>query len=264
MVMARSATPSIAAIRADDVDEVGAQRGLAAGEAELAEAHRHRGPRDGLDLGGAQQLAGRDEAQPAQRHAVDAAQVAVVDQRERGSRSHGRTGRAAGGPPDSSLPRAARAVSGGGTPRNTGTRRRAAALDAGRHPCETCLMQVRVRLFASLREAVGRERSACSSARCHDRGRLARALAAASAARGDGRAWRFGEPQLRAVRHAAPGGRRGRLHPTRERRLSLVLEQPIADAAHGLQQLRTGARPPRGSGAGASRSCRRRASRCRG
>ena len=62
-----------------DVEDVGAQGRLAAGEAELPEAEREGRPGHGLDLGRGEQLGGGDEAQAAQGHAVDAPQVAVVD-----------------------------------------------------------------------------------------------------------------------------------------------------------------------------------------
>jgi hypothetical protein len=65
-----------------DLDQVGAQRRLAAGQPELAEADSERRPGDQLDLLRGQKLRRRDEREPAQRHAVDAAQVAVVDHRE--------------------------------------------------------------------------------------------------------------------------------------------------------------------------------------
>jgi hypothetical protein len=65
-----------------DLDDLGAQRRLAPGEAELPEADGHRGAHHRLDLPRGQKLGRGDEAQPPQRHAVDAAQVAVVDHRE--------------------------------------------------------------------------------------------------------------------------------------------------------------------------------------
>ena len=97
VVIARSATPSTAAMRRRDLDDVGAQRGLAAGQAELAEADARprRGRRSRSPPAVSSSGEGTNE-QAAQRHAVDAPQVAVVDdRRSAGSRSRGRSGRAA-------------------------------------------------------------------------------------------------------------------------------------------------------------------------
>src|SRR5207247_6998070 len=108
-----------------DLDQVGAQGGLAAGEAELPEADVHRRPRHGLDLGRREQLVAGDEGEPPQGHAVDAAQVAVVDQRDPQV-----VDLAPETVPRHWLPPEPISV-----------------------PCPR--MRVRVRLFASLREAVG-------------------------------------------------------------------------------------------------------------
>ena len=78
MVIDRSATPWIGADAPRDVDEVGAQRGLAAGQTELVEADGDRGAHHDLDLIGLEQLCRRREGEALERHAVDAAQVAVV------------------------------------------------------------------------------------------------------------------------------------------------------------------------------------------
>src|ERR1700683_60004 len=65
----------------DDFHDIGAQQRLASGQAELVKADADRGARDHLVFGGLNQLGIRQEAQPLQRHAVDASEVAAVRDR---------------------------------------------------------------------------------------------------------------------------------------------------------------------------------------
>ena len=66
----------------DNFDQVGAQCRLAAGKAKLAKADTHGGAHHQLDFGRRQKLVARQEAQAFERHAVNASQIAVVDNRD--------------------------------------------------------------------------------------------------------------------------------------------------------------------------------------
>ncbi len=66
----------------DDLDEIGPQGGLAAGEPYAPESDRDGGARDGLDLGRRQEIRGRKKRHPRERHAVHATEIAVIDQRD--------------------------------------------------------------------------------------------------------------------------------------------------------------------------------------
>ena len=81
VVSARSPTSGHRREPLDDLEQVGAERRLAAGQAELAKADADRGAHHQLDLGRRQQFFAGQEAQALERHAVDASQVAVVDNR---------------------------------------------------------------------------------------------------------------------------------------------------------------------------------------
>ncbi len=65
----------------DYLDQIEPQRRLAAGQAEFSKADADRGARDGLEFRRRQQLVFGQEADALERHAVDAAQVAIVDYR---------------------------------------------------------------------------------------------------------------------------------------------------------------------------------------
>ena len=67
----------------DDFDQVEPQRRLAAGQPEFSKADADRGARDGLEFRRRQQFVFGQEAQTLERHAVNAAQVAIVDHRNR-------------------------------------------------------------------------------------------------------------------------------------------------------------------------------------
>ena len=66
----------------DDFDQIEPQRRLAAGQPEFAKADADRGARDGLEFRRRQQFVLGQEAQALERHAVDASQVAGVDDRQ--------------------------------------------------------------------------------------------------------------------------------------------------------------------------------------
>src|SRR6185295_8704221 len=94
----------------------------------------HGDPGYVFDLGGREQLGRGDEAQPAQRHAVDAAQVAMVDDRD-----------------PEIVDRAAEAVE------RHGSLSVYADLTERSRSLSVVSMRVHVRFFASLREAAGRD-----------------------------------------------------------------------------------------------------------
>ena len=79
----RPRTPGTRGDAAHDLDDVRPQRRLAAGEAELAEARRCTAARATVSISSAVSSSGEGtKRQPAQRHAVHAPQVAVVDDRD--------------------------------------------------------------------------------------------------------------------------------------------------------------------------------------
>ena len=75
--------PATAASRRDDLDQIGAQRRLAAGQAHTCESRRRwrRGATSSISLAGSNSAAGAN-VRPRQRHAVDAAEIAMIDQRD--------------------------------------------------------------------------------------------------------------------------------------------------------------------------------------
>ena len=198
MVMARSRTPATAAIRPTISTMSGRRVGSPPVSRNLRKPTLHRGPRHGLDLRGGEQLRRRDEGQPAQGHAVDAPQVAVVDDRDA-----------------QVVDLAAEAVP--GHPVAIDAYARFASVPA----LTSARMRVRVRLFASLREAVGRSEVELELPGARRRGRLAALVAERPALAARRASLAVAVNRSYAPFDARSGRRRrGRLHPARERRLS--------------------------------------------
>ena len=191
-----------------DLHDVRAEGRLAPGEAELAEPQGQGRLRHRLDLDRGEELGRGNEAQPAQGHAVDAPQVAVVDDRDaeivdltsEAVFGHRRAPRGHQGPVYSTL---------------TSTPEVPTLASTG-------IMKVRVRLFAALREAMGRaevELELADGATAEDAWArlvlespglaLKRRSLSASVNR-----------RYARVRRPPRRGRRGRLHSPGERRMS--------------------------------------------
>ena len=82
VVIAICSIPGTSLDRTHQLDQVGAQAGLAAGQTDLAEAGLGRSAHDQQQLLAGQQLGAWHKVHPDRRHTVDTAQIAAIGERD--------------------------------------------------------------------------------------------------------------------------------------------------------------------------------------